>query len=1035
MKSAAKRRRRLLIGAGLVVLYTLVGFLVLPPVVRSQLEQRLGAELGRRVTVENVRLNPFTLSATLEGFAIRETDGTAAFLSWRSLYVNVDALGSIAGAWTVSDIRLDGFTAAVALRPDGSPNFADILARLTARASAPATPAPAVAPGRPVRISHLEVNGATLAFTDRTRSTPFATTLGPVTFSLQNFSTAPAPGAPYRFEATTEAGERFAWQGTLHPQPLQSAGEFRIENLQLPKYAPYYAGNLHADVTGGTLSLFGRYEVNFAPASKVMKLIDGAVQLRGLKVNERGAKEPAVELAALEFKGLHADALARKAEITTVALTGGQIRARRDANGTLNLQAMVPPPAPGATAAPANTPAAATATEPKPEFKVGAVTLQDGHVTFSDLAAPRPVELTLQNIAFSLQNLTSVAGAQMPLHLALGLGAKGKITVDGEVGLNPLIADVKTTVAGIEVLPFSPYLEEFLNARISQGEFSATLAAQALLADGRQLAAAVAGDVSMTTFGLVDALQNGELAGFQQLDIRGIRASTSAAQGLRIEEIAVAGPYARVVMHADHTLNLATLVRRTAPVAPPAAPATPPPPAAAPAAPAPKIEIGQVVITGGDYRFADRSIEPHVAMALNQFAGTITGLSSTNPAKAVVDLKGKVDGSGPVAITGKLDPLGPSKSVDLKVDFANVDLLPLSPYSGKFAGYELARGKLFLDVKVLVDGKKIDTNNVITLSQFVFGRPVQSPDATKLPVRLGVALLKDLDGKIVIDVPVQGSTDDPDFRISRVVLRVIVNLLTKAAVSPFSLLGAAFGGGGDELAYQDFSAGTSALLPEGLKKLETMTKALQNRPALTVSLEGSFDPAADAFALKRLKLDEKVRRTAWETKRTKDPNIPPPSSLVIAPEERGAALKQLFDAEFPPGTKFGAPVPPPPQPIAPPPAPAGFFSRLISALTGATRREERAVQAANARQFAAHAQAVAAAVATGLPDEEMRQRLAETIAVDDNDLRALAHARAQRVRDHLTATGGIAADRIFLVADTAEHAKPGKGPRVFLSLQ
>lgn len=1033
MKFAAKRRRRVLFGAGLVLLYTLVGFLVLPPIVRSQLEKRLSTELGRRVTVEKVRLNPFTLSATLEGFAIRETDGTAVFLGWRSLYVNVDALGSIVGAWTVSDIQLDGFTAAVALQPDGSPNFADIIAKVTTKGPAPAPekPAPPSAPGRPVRVGNLQVNGATLAFTDRTRATPFATTLGPVTFHLQNFTTAPAPGAPYRFEATTETGERFAWQGTLHPEPLQSAGEFRLENIHLPKYAPYYAANLHADVTGGTLSLFGRYDLNLGPAARVMKLIDGAVQLRGLKVNERGAKEAAVELATLDLKGLHADALARKAEITTVALTGGRIRARREANGTINLLAMVPPPA-ASTAAPAPATSPATS-EAKPEFKVGAVTLQDCQVTFSDFAAPRPVELALQNIDFSLKNLSSVPGAQMPLQLALGLGTKGKITVDGEIGLNPLIADLKTTVAGVEVLPFSPYLEQFLNARISQGEFGATLTAQALLTDGQQLAASVAGDVSASTFGLVDATQNGELAGFQQLDLRGIRASTSAAQGLAIEEIAVTGPYARIVMNADRTLNLDTLAKAAS--AAPAGPAAATPAPAGPAAPTPKIEIGKVVITGGDYRFADRSIQPNVAMALNQFAGTITGLSSSNPAKAVVDLKGTVDGAGPVSITGKLDPLGPNKSVDLKVDFKNVDLLPLSPYSGKFAGYELARGKLLLDVKVLVDGKKIDTSNVITLSQFTFGRPVQSPDATKLPVRLGVALLKDLDGKIVIDIPVQGSTDDPDFRISRVVLRVIVNLLTKAAVSPFSLLGAAFGGGGDELAYQEFTAGASALLPDGVKKLETMTKALQNRPALSVSLEGSFDPAADAFALKRLKLDEKVRRTVWEAKRAKDPNIPPPAALVITPEENVAALKQLFDAEFPPGTKFGAPVPPPPQPIAPPPAPAGFFNRLIGSITGATRREEQAVLAANTRQFAEHTKAVAAAVAAGLPYDEMRQRLAETVTVDDNDLRALAHARAQQVRDHLTTTGGIAADRIFLAADTAENAKPGKGPRVFLSLQ
>ncbi len=140
-----------------------------------------------------------------------------------------------------------------------------------------------------------------------------------------------------------------------------------------------------------------------------------------------------------------------------------------------------------------------------------------------------------------------------------------------------------------------------------------------------------------------------------------------------------------------------------------------------------------------------------------------------------------------------------------------MDLLPLSPYSGKFAGYELARGKLELDLKYHLEGKKIDASNVVTLNQFTFGDPVNSPDATKLPVRLGVALLKDTDGNIVIDA------DPGHHGMTRIFCTaawccVIVNLLTKAAISPFSLL-AAFGGGGDELGYQEFAPGSAAIQP------------------------------------------------------------------------------------------------------------------------------------------------------------------------------------------------------------------------------
>jgi hypothetical protein len=479
-------------------------------------------------------------------------------------------------------------------------------------------------------------------------------------------------------------------------------------------------------------------------------------------------------------------------------------------------------------------------------------------------------------------------------------------------------------------------------------------------------------------------------------------------------------------------------------------PSTAEPPALAEAAPSaeaptpaktplPAIEIGKIVISDGDYRFTDRSIEPNVRMTIAQFGGTIAGLSSTRPAKGDVDVKAVVDGAGPIAILGKLDPLGAKTAVDLKIDFKNVDLLPLSPYSGRFAGYELARGKLLLDVKLLVDGSKIDAANVITLNQFTFGKAVESPEATKLPVRLGIALLKDLEGRIVIDVPVQGDLGDPSFRVGRVVLRVVTNLLSKAAMSPFTLLGAAFGGGGDELAFQEFAPGSSEIQEAEMKKLQTMVQALTNRPGLSLALDGNYDAAADTYALKRVKLAEQVRRAIWEKKHRADPNIPPPAELVITPEENVAMVKALYDERFPPGTQFGTPLPAAPAVVAPPPPPpAGIFQRLVRAVTPQAKRELQAAEQENARLAAEHAKAVEAAVATGLPFDDMHARLAEAVTIDDNDLRALAQARARRVRDYFASDGGISTERLFLAkdkTDAADTVAAAKGPRVFLALQ
>jgi hypothetical protein len=1001
-----------------VFLYGVAGFFILPPIVRVQAEKRLSAELGRTVSIGKVRINPFMLSLTLQDFEIRERDGRGSFLGWSRLYVRFDALRSLVGDWVLGDIKLDGFHAGVLVNPDGSFNFSDVLARFT---SAPATAQ--AKPGRPVRISKLSATGVSVNFSDRSLRHPFSTVVGPLTFALSDFRAVGRHGAPYHFEAETEASERLEWNGTLSADPFASRGDFVVENIVLKKYTPYLETRIGADLTDGKLTLRGRYEVDLDPKGRLLTLSDSELHLRDLKVVERSTGGAAFELGALDVTGIQADAVASRASVGRVALAGGHVAVRRNKDGSVNLLGLLgpgtAPAAPPAASAPAGT----------PEVTVGEIALKDFWIDVSDEAVAHRAKLSLGGLQVLLKGFTLADGAAMPVQLSFDWVPKGTVQVDGTLTLRPAIkADLKANVAAFAILPLSPYLEEFVNARITQGAVSTSCSLRASMASGGP-DVALEGDIGVERFGLVDAAHNNELAGFSRLALTGLRLGNAPQLAASVRQVDVVGPYVRVRVNADKSLNISSLVRSTG-SPPPGHPA-----GAAAAAPAPRIEIGRVAISGGNFSFSDQSVEPNVQMSLGDFGGTISGLSSENLARADVGLKGMVGGAGPVEITGKLDPLGAHRFVGLKVDVRNVDLVPLSPYMGKYAGYELARGQLVVDSKLVVDGENVDATNVVTLNQFTFGADTASPDATALPVRLGVALLKDLDGKIVIDLPVQGSLSDPNFRIGKVVLRVVVNLLTKAAVSPFSLIGSMFGGGGEELAFQEFAPGSSELQPSELPKLETLAKALANRPALNLGLEGGYDTAADTYALKRSKLAELVRRQIWEERHAADPNIPPPDKLAISPEENAAMVKRLFDSKFPPGTQFGTPLPGPPAVKGPPPGPPpGLFMRIVYTVTFKRQREEAAAKKQSEAFAAQHEKDVAKAVAAGLPLEEMTGRLAESMEVTSNDLRALAAERAQRVRNRLVDSNHIAAGRLFL-AQSTEPSKQEKGPRVFLTLE
>jgi hypothetical protein len=884
---------------------------------------------------------------------------------------------------------------------------------------------------------------ARFAITDHSRSQPFTTTIGPVTFALTEFHTSSSRGAPYHFDAITESGERLAWTGTLQAAPLQSSGKLSIENLSLVKYAPYYADHLNGDLTAGTLGVQGRYEFSLAADGKPhLEFLEGGVSLRGLTLLERASRQPVLDVASFDVTGIHTNLTTRQVTVGAVDLIGAHVRARRETDGAINLLALLASPVPGTAGAPV--PAAATtatpATLPAPPLglAITAITVKETRIDFLDNAAPRPVRLGWENIQASLRDVSLLPGALMPVELAVTWAPRGTVRLTGSLALNPWQAKLDTVIEGVELLPLSPYLEQFAAARLTGGSFTAQLKVDAHGENPETPAGLVTGNLRLDNFALVDAAHNEPLAGFGAVALTGLRATMGQQTGLTLDELGVTAPYARVVMNPDKSLNLG-VVFGDPDTTPPGAVEPPLSAIAEPVAqstsPSPTLAITRMVITDGDYRFTDRSITPAVNLSLNRFGGTLSGLSSTEAGKAEVDLKAMVDGAGLVSITGRIDPLKEKKSIALKVDFKNVDLLPFSPYSGKYAGYELIRGKLLLDLNLAVEGSNIDAANVVTLNQFTFGNQVSSPDATSLPVRLGVALLKDRDGNIVIDLPIKGSTQDPEFRIGRVVSRVIVNLLSKVATSPFALLGAAFGGNAEELSHQDFAAGSADLLPSETKKIEVMIVALTNRPALNVALEGTFDRAADSHVLKRSKLAAQVRRNIWQERRATDPNLPPPEALEITPEAYTTMVKQMFDQKFPPGTEFGTPIPPPPVPAAAPPSPPPpLYRRAFQAITLQNRREQRQAQEAKVRIAAEHATTVQAAIAQGQPPDEMAERLAEAIVVDDNDLRSLAQARGQKVRDVLIA-GGIEPERLFMATDRAETAAPREGSRVFLALQ
>jgi hypothetical protein len=499
-----------------------------------------------------------------------------------------------------------------------------------------------------------------------------------------------------------------------------------------------------------------------------------------------------------------------------------------------------------------------------------------------------------------------------------------------------------------------PYLEDRLHLALTSGALSVKGTASVELPPGAPPKAAYRGSIEVTNFASIDKRLTQDLLKWNALSLRAVDFELEPMK-LSVGEVALADFYARIILAADGQLNLTDLVARREADFPVSAPA----PAAAAAGPRPYVRLGKVALRGGNVNFSDFFIRPNYQANLTGLGGEVTEMRPDKPGN--VDLRARLDNAAPVEIAGQVNALAENLFLDMKASVKDIEMAPLSPYSVKYAGYGIERGKLSWSAQYHVEERKLSAENQIYLDQLTFGERVESPTATKLPVTLAIALLKDRNGVIDLKLPISGSLDDPQFSVGGLIVRVLLNLVTKAVTSPFALLGA-LAGGGEELSHIGFAAGSTALDEAGQRKLQALAKALTERPALKLTIAGQVAADADREGLKRSSLERKVRAQKFDDLRRAGTAPQSPDTIVVPADEYEKYLRRAYGAE-----KFDKP-------------------------------------------------RTALGFARALPVAEMEKLMLANTSVGEDDLRLLGNARAQAAKEWLVTQGKVPAERVFLLA-------------------
>ena len=901
-RQRSRLTRNLVIGAlVLIVLYSLAGFLLLPWWLKRALPDQLGQHMGWQAEVGDISSNPFALSVEALNLSAQDGDNEKV-VGFERLYINLNFFELFRGVVGFEAIELEEPFIRLDLLEDYSVNFARDFQAASAEKDSPpieqTEPEEDQAPPS-LYFQQFTVNGGELLFRDFTQLEMAEFRITPLDLTLNDLATWQRDdhNSDYHLQAAL-GNQTIEWQGSLSVTPLFSSGNLAISGVDHKTIGHFLAPYLPYDLRGGKVTVRSDYELQLAD-TLYLSTSNGRLSVEELAVAlNKQSEQSRLTTAAIAIEDIGFDLNAREASLGPISFKQPDIALARNKAGEIDWVAALAVFTKNSANKESATEAPPAASAERPlRWSLAGIDVSDGRVLWQDQQPGSPAELALEQLSLSTGDISSEMEDPMRYQLQAALSSGGKLSLNGQVTPEPFTLEAGISGSGILLAAFEPYLQESANLAVADG----TLALDGNLdLDGQQdpLTGTFSGTAEVAGLNLRLPGSSERLISWQTLRLAPIEYNVHPAR-LEIGTVTLAQPAINLVRNTGGAHNVEQIVPATEAVDTSAAPQQDTGEEAQFI-----FRVGQLVVEKGELDYTDRTLDPAFTTSLDQLNGTVTGLSNVSPQQGKVSLNGRVGGDASVEFDGTIGTLGTEETSDLKLTMSGLSLPSLSPYLGRYLGYGLDSGKLNLELDYKITGNQVDATNKVVLDRLALGKAVASEQAIDAPVKLGLALLRNSKGVIEVNLPISGNMDSPEFSVGQVVMGAFVNLLAKAATSPFSVLGSIAdlaGLSGEELGQMTFEPGTVRLAPGEADKLAVLAEALRNRPDLLLNIRGGVSPSADGVVLLHNKLaagqNEKLSEQDWNEAREAylagEQSLAPETLNNLA-NARGAAVQQLL---------------------------------------------------------------------------------------------------------------------------------------------
>lgn len=958
-KKLSKSKKALILALVALAIYAIIGFLIVPSVTKSILIKKLPETLNRQVTIGKISLNPFSLTIGIENFDLARRDGSGSFVRFKNIRANLEILSIVKKALIVRLLILDQPFIGIDYLGEKTYSFSDLV--------------PDAAKNNPspkgtllFSVCNIEITGGKLEVNDLPKGkTHHINKLHLVVPFLSNLPGQVESYVQPAFSAEIN-GTATSLSGLTKPFAESLATEINIdmEGINIPEYLSYIPNPTDLRLRSAMVDIKTKLTYLAGNDDSAHLSLTGTIAMRDLDIGDL-KDNTYLNLPKLAVTLADSNLLKKEMRIAEIAISKPRVNLIRADGGTILPLALFPKSG-QQTAEEQEDQGEEEGTEGEVQISIDRLHLENGSLAFIDQALAEPGKIELADLNIDVNNLSTMPGETGAVTIAASFNKSSTFRGEGKLTLNPVALSATMAADTLPLPTLKNYLSEYTTSSLDNGNLDLSVSVD--IEDGDEMVIASSAGLKVTDLVMSELDSGEEFLTLQNLAISGAEYSSRLGE-LSVEEIAIENPVTTIIINDEGSVNLGRIMKKR----------EGPPRQDTGAENEPKqvqepektkettLSLNSIAVHGGKIHFLDGKIQPAYEMDLD-FNGTVSGLSNRETDLATVEFDGKVDGQAPLTIRGKINPLRRDNFADVKMEFTGFNMSSLSPYTGKYIGYKTSKGKMNLDINYNVAGRNLDSQNKAFLDQFTLGEKVESEDATSLPVGLAISLLQNRQGEIKLNIPVKGNLDDPKFSVGGVVIQVIVNLIAKAATSPFALLGSLIPSGTD-IQHIIFSPGMSELSEEVLAKLGVVTDILYDRPGLKMEIAGRISPVEDRKALARLAMTNRVKlekhRQSGIASEDGEVNY---RDIELAPDEYSRYLEIVFN------DYFGA---------APPDRQKDFKAIKPAVPSAAIKLKEDFI-------------------------------LGETVIADE-DLRLLALERSNLVLNHLVETGKIGYERLFVV--------------------